>query len=151
MGWKVMFGEVRTKTDGVEDDGTPRTIRYSDTEVDFDDLPPDVFGAIAKEVDVGLTYWGVYTFPKESPEIVYRIVCAAAKVADEVVPDKPTTMRQQKVLDGMLERTVDIGERPMENGFPSVPGGTESGSSSGPSGASTGSQAKSDENESVTS
>lgn len=144
-----MFGEIRTKEDGEDDDGNPKTVRYSDTEVDFDDLPPDAFGAMAKDVDVGLTYWGVYTFPKESPELVYRVVCAAARVAGVEEPERPTTMRQQRVLDGMLERIDDVGDQPMQNGFPRVPGNPEIGSTSGLPGDSDGSQAPSDENASA--
>lgn len=101
-----------------------------EVDVDFDDLSPDAFASIAKEVDAGLTYWGIYMFPKESPDILYRVVEAAARHAGVEPPERPSNMREQKALDAMLEKTDDIGEQPMMDGFPPVPGETELGSSS---------------------
>lgn len=110
MSWKVHFSD--------------------DVEVDFDDLSPDTFAAIAKELDLGLTYWGIYTYPTESPEVIYRVVAAAAAIAEQPIPDKPTTMRQQRALNDMLVRTEEIGDLPVIDGFPPVPGEAESGSTS---------------------
>ncbi len=129
MGWKVLFGEIRTKEDG-EDENGPRFVQYSDTEVDFDDLQPEAFAAIAKDLDVGLTYWGIYRYPNETPEVLYRLVQAAAQVAGVEAPERPTTMREQKALDAMVVRTEDLGDKPVVDGFPQMPGETASGSTS---------------------
>lgn len=115
MGWKIKF---------VADDPGNEKV------VDLDDLSPDVFAAIAKEVDTPLTYWGVYRFPQQHPQILYRIVCAAAAHIGIDPPTEPQTMREEKLLDAMLEETPDIADQPVVDGFPPVPGEMESGSSS---------------------
>jgi hypothetical protein len=114
LGWKVNFAPG--------DDGGEKS-------VNLDDLSPDTFAEIAKEVDAGLTYWGVYAFPRETPEILYRVICAAAKHAQIDAPAKATNMREQRLLDGMLEQVDDIADQPHGDGLPLVPDGTESGSS----------------------
>jgi len=114
MGWKVNFV--------ADDDGNEKS-------VNLDDLSPETFAAIAKEVDAGLTYWGIYGFPRETPEILYRVICAAAEHLGVDAPERPTDMRGQKILDAMLEPVEDIEDQPMQDGFPKVPSETESGSS----------------------
>ncbi len=113
-----MFGEIQTKQDG-EDENGPKIIRYSDTEVSLDDLSPDVFAAIAKAVDLDLTDSGIYFFPRESTEVAYRVVCAAAEFAGVEPPPRPTRMADAAPIKAMLEQTEDIGDLVMmEGGVP---------------------------------
>ncbi len=130
MSWKIMFGEIHTKEDGVDDEGLPRFVRYSDIEVDLHDLSPNVFSKIARDVDVGLSYWGIFMYPKEYPEAVYPVICAAAAHAQVDPPPPPATMRDLPKLNAMFEEIQDIEEQPMQDGLPKAPSETESGSSS---------------------
>lgn len=132
MGWKVLFGEIKTKEGPPDDDGNPTFERYSDTEVHFDDFTPGAFDAIAKDVDTTFNYMGIYAFPKETSEIAWRVVCAAAEKAGIPAPPRPETMREQRELDRMLERTPDISEQPMLDGNPPMPGKTPDSSSTSP-------------------
>lgn len=129
MSWKVLFGEIHTKED-VDDEGNPKTVRYSDTEVSLDDLSPEIFETIASEVVTNLTDSGIYLFPRDSTMIAWRVVCAAASHAGLEAPPKPTSMRDAPAIKRMLEQTEDIGDQPMMGGLPSEPSEIGLGSSS---------------------
>lgn len=122
MGWKITF---------VADDPD------NEKAVDLDDLSPDVFDAIAAEEGMA-NWWSVYTFPGESFDRMYRVICACADSAGIPHPERAQTMRGADALVSMLTRTTDIEETPMADGFPPVPDATEVSSSSGAPGDSTG-------------
>ena len=138
MSFKVMFGEVKTKEGDLDVNGNKTIVRYSDLEVSGDDLSMDVFEAIAKDIDAGLTDSGIYKFPRESGSIAWRVVKAAAEQAGIEPPPKPTNMPEVNAIKAMIEDTEDIGDMPMMGGNPPVPGGAGSGSSSTSPGTTTG-------------
>lgn len=119
MASKVMFGEVKLK-DGEDADGNKIQVRYSDQEVDLDDLTPEIFTAIAKDVDAGLTDTGIWRFPTESTEIAYRVVCAAAEHLGIDPPSRPTRMGESDAIKAMIGTTEDVADQPMMGGFPPV-------------------------------
>lgn len=121
--------------------------------VNLDDLSPDVFARIAREEkDAGLTYWGVYAFPKESPDICYKVICAAAEHAGVDPPERADTMRAMFEQNAMFSDAPDILKQPAQGGLPPVPSETEVGSSSTSLGPpTTGPQVSPDESQSETS
>lgn len=131
MSWKVMFGEIRTR-EGTDDKGNPTVERYSDTEVHLDDLAPEVFEAIAKEVDLGLTDSGIYRFPTESTSVAYKVICAAAKTVGIDPPAWPSRMAEANQFKTWFESTGDIGDQPMMDGFPPVSADGSGSSSTSP-------------------
>jgi hypothetical protein len=125
MAWQIMF----EKEDGEK------------VVVDLDDLSPDVFEQIAREEkDAGLSYWGVYSFPKSTPSILYAVLCAAAEHAGVSPPDRAASMRAINEQNDLFSEVPDIADQPSQDGFPQVPGETESGSSSGAPGDSDGTE-----------
>ena len=143
MGWKVLFGEIHTKE--TDDD----IVRWSDQEVDFDDLPPSAFDDLAADDPTG-NWWSVYSFPGENSQRLYKVIRFCAEHAGVTPPAPPTTMRDEAPLIRMLERTPEIADQPHRDGFPQEPDGTETGLSSISSGDTTGDQVKSDESQSET-
>ena len=131
MGWKINFV--------TDDPDNPKS-------VDLDDLPPSVFDDLAKDDPTG-NWWSIYSFPGESFERMYKVICAAASHAGIDPPDSAQTMRDSERLVEMLERTVDIADQPAQDGFPQVPGATESGSSSGVPGDSDGLEKSADDSQ----
>lgn len=98
--------------------------------VNLDDLSPEVYDQIAKDSGSGLTYWGVYLNPRETPEILYRVLCAAAASVGIEPPDRAETMRDSLKLSALFSAAPDIEDEPMEGGFPKEPIETEIGSTS---------------------
>lgn len=146
MGFKILFGEIA-------DDKDAQGVvvgRSSATEVDLDDLSPDVFEEIAA-AEPFANFWSVYNFPAQSPERMYRVICAAAAHAGIDVPDRATTMRAANAQNEMFERVEDIKDQPMEGGFPPSPDATEASSSSGAPDDTDGPPTSSGDNPSVTS
>lgn len=114
MGWKIKF---------VADDPGNEKV------VDLDDLSPEVFDELAKDDPDG-NWWSVYAFPGAHFDRMYKVICAAAAHAGIEPPERATTMRDSERLVEMLERTPEIADQPVVDGFPQVPGEAESGSSS---------------------
>lgn len=131
MANKVMFGEIKLR-DGEDADGEKIKVRYSDQEVDLDDLTPEVFTKIASEVEAGLTDSGIYRFPKESVAIAYAVVCAAAEHLGIEPPPKPTRMGDAVVIKEMIDVAEDVADQPMMGGFPPVLTSGSSSSSTSP-------------------
>lgn len=128
--FKVMFGEVKLR-DGEDEDGNKIQVQYSDQEVDLDDLEPGVFEAIAKAVDAGLTDTGIWRFPRDSTDIAYRVVCAAAEKLGVDPPPRPTRMGDAGAIKAMIVSAEDVADQPMMGGFPPVPtSGSDSSSTS---------------------
>lgn len=117
MSWQITFAPV-------EEGGEEKT-------VSLDDLAPDLFDQIAREETSGITWYGVYSFPGDSFERMYRVICAAADHAGVPRPDRAVTMRDAELLVGMVKRTPDIEDAPVVDGFPPQPDATEVGSTSG--------------------
>lgn len=99
--------------------------------VSLDDLSPDTLDRIAhEEKEAGLTFWGVYLNPRETPGILYKVICAAAAHAGIDPPAEADTMAAMFEQSAMFSEGVDIGKQPMTDGLPNPQGGTEVGSSS---------------------
>ena len=98
-----------------------------DVSVDFDDLPPEFFGQIA-EADRTANWYGVYLAPGGDDQRLYRVIAACAAHAGVNPPAEPKTMRDATRLLDMLERTDDVADQPMMDGFPPMPDGPETGS-----------------------
>lgn len=150
MGWKVTLGGTRRELTAEQALDPFETKWEGGTVVDFDDLSPETFDALAN-ADGVMSWWGIYKFPREKASMVYAVVCAAAQHADVEPPPKPTNMREHSEIADMLERTPELEDQPMVGDFPRKPDATEIGSSSGAPGDSDGSPRNADENESVTS
>lgn len=119
--------------------------------ISLDDLNPVTFDLIANNESVGSNWWSVYTYPGESFERLYAVVCACADHAGVPHPERAQTMRDAETLVDMLKRAPNIEDQPMVDGFPPVPDETEVGSSSGSPGTTDGPQTSSEDNLSETS
>ena len=103
-------------------------VNLTDTvSVSFDDLPPEFFGQIA-EADRTANWYGVYLAPGGDDQRLYRVIAACAAHAGVEAPPEPKTMRDATKLLDMLERTDDIEDQPMMDGFPQMPDEPETGS-----------------------
>lgn len=132
MGWQVTFDGTRRVVPDEEREQDPFASEWEGGKVvDLDDLPPEAFDAIA--ADDGSTWWTVYLSPGAVGSRLYKVICAAAEHAGVEKPEKPSNMRESRLLIDMIERTQAIEDRPFVDGFPPVPPETETGSSSGPS------------------
>lgn len=153
MGWKVTFGGTLRPADELAklvetDEWASRW--DGGTVVDLDDLPPATYDEIAL-VDGTGNWWDVYMWPGATSTRLNLVLAAAAEVAGVPAPEVPANMRGVRALLLLLERTEDIAEQPMENGFPPKPDETERGSSSISSGDTDGSPPTSEPSPSVTS
>lgn len=117
MGWIVKLGGDKT--------------------VDFDDLPPATFDALAREEE-DVSWYAVYTIPGASSARLYRVIEACAEHAGVDPPDPPDTMRDARALLDMLEMGTNVDELPVIEGFPPTPAVPGNGSTSGALGDSPG-------------
>jgi hypothetical protein len=115
-----------------------------DISVDFDDLAPEFFADIADQ-DTTANWYGVYLAPGGDSRRLYRVIAAAAAHAGVEPPPEPKTMRDATRLLDMLERTDDIADQPMMDGFPQMPDGPETGSVSTSPGGTDGPTTSSDD------
>ncbi len=147
MGWKITFDGSRREL-SPEETIDPFVSRWEGGKtVDLDELSPDVYDGIAASETGGTdSWWGVYRFPCSSGERMYTIAVAAAAYAGIAAPAKPSNMREAGVLLTRFERTEDIEEKSMVDGFPQTPP-PENDSSSGPSDDTGGDLPKPDANE----
>lgn len=147
MGWQITFdGTERELSD--EELLDPFAQRWEGGKVvNLDDLSPDVFDKIASaEEDSTDSWWGVYRFPCSVGSRMWEVAKAAAEHAGVEVPAKPANMREAQLLMRQFERTQDVAEKPMVDGFPPTPP-LETGSSSGLSEPSGGDLPKSEAND----
>jgi hypothetical protein len=151
MGWKITF-EGTERVLSAEEIIDPYVTRWEGGKVvDLDELSPDVFDKIAADENGNDSWWGVYRFPCASGARMWEVAKAAAHHGGVDAPTKPANMIEANALMAQFERTVDIQDRPVIDGFPQEPPETETGSSSGPSNDSGGSLPQPEENPSETS